>query len=161
MSNLTFALQAAALTALNGSGSFLYQSAEQAELSAQDHALPLIVCYDFTTSQTGPASRVEAAGLTLYFADARPGASDDPVEHHAAVARMEALKRRFLAALDAGPLVQLDGIRATPFTGYTSSELDGVGCQLTLTVPAASLCVTAAPAPAPAPFASFVSVVAA
>ena len=134
-------LEAAALLALSGTGSFLYQSAEQAELSAQDHALPLIVCYDFTTSQASPNSRTESAALTLYFADARPGQGDDPAAHHATTAAMEALKRRFLAALDAGPLAQLDGIRATPFAGYTSSELDGIGCQFTLTVPAAALVV--------------------
>ena len=133
-------LEAAALLALNGVGTFLYQSAEQAELSAQDHPLPLIVCYDFTTSQARADSRTESAGLTLYFADARPGSSDDDQQHHAAVNRMEQLKRRLLAALDARPLAQLDGIRATPFSNYTSSELDGVGCQFTLTVPAGALC---------------------
>lgn len=141
MSNLAHHLEAAAAAALaaTGTGSFLYQSAEQVELSAQDHPTPLIVCYDFTTAQALASSRTESAALTLYFADTRPGTSDGDTAHHAAVARMEQLKRRFLAALDAHPLAQVEGIRATPFSSYTSSGLDGVGCQLTLTVPAASL----------------------
>lgn len=146
MSTLAATLEAAATAALAAyagiagtPGTFLYQSAEQAELSAQDHPLPLIVCYDFTTSQASASSRVESATLTLYFADARPGTSDDDQQHHAATARMEQLKRQLLARLDAGHLVLVEGIRATPFSNYTSSELDGVGCQFTLTVPAATL----------------------
>ena len=71
--------------------------------------------------------------------DAKPGAGDDPLAHHAAVTRMEALKRRFLAALDAKPRVQLDTLRATPFADAYAAKLDGVGCQFTLTVPAPSL----------------------
>ena len=46
-----------------------------------------------------------------------------------------------LTALDARPLAQIDAIRDTPFTGFTSSQLDGVGCQFTLTVPAPLLVV--------------------
>ena len=44
-----------------------------------------------------------------------------------------------LTALDARPLAQIDAIRDTPFTSFTSSQLDGLGCQFTLTVPAPSL----------------------
>ena len=134
-------LAAAALSALNGTGTFIRQSAEQAELTAQTAPTPHIVLYDYTTSQASTFGRTEGAAITLYFADARPGNTDDAAQHHAAVERMTLLKRRFLAALDASPFVQVDAMRATPFANFTSSQLDGVGCQFTLTVPAGSLVV--------------------
>jgi hypothetical protein len=60
---------------------------------------------------------------------------------------MRALKRRFLAALDASPYVQIDTIRDTPFSGAFQAMLDGVGMQFTLTVPSGNYCE---PAPAEA-----------
>lgn len=134
------AAAAAAASVAYGSVTYVRQSAEQATLTLNAAALPAIILYDYTTSQVGPQSRVETAALTLYFADARPGDGDSPEAHHAAVARMRTLQGQFLRALHAYPLVQLDNLRDTPFTSAYEAELDGVGLQLTLTVPAVALC---------------------
>lgn len=122
-------------------GTFRHESREQADLDVQADPLPFVVLFEATSNQTGPGSRVLATNVTLFFADAVPGPGDDPVAHQAAVTRMAGLKRAFFAALDAYPRAQIDGIRDTPFTGFTSSQLDGLGCQFTLTVPAPSLVV--------------------
>lgn len=131
-------LAAAATTALAGTGTYLRETPEQATLDTSSLPAPFIVCGEYTTTQARPDSRVSGAAVSLYFCDVVPGQGDDPAAHFAAVARMEQLKQRFLAALDAYPLAQLDGIRATPMSGIYAAMLDGVGVQLTLTVPAAS-----------------------
>lgn len=138
----------AAAAAFAAGGTYLRQSAEQVELSVQDRPGPFVILYDFTTTTATASARAEAAALTLYFATSRPGAGDDPLAHQAAVLDMDALRRRFLAALDRYPVVQLDGIRVTPFQNFTSAELDGVGCQFTLTLPAGHVCP---PLPIPEP----------
>lgn len=140
MTSLTEHIEAAATAALAGTGTYLRESAEQATLDTSGLPAPFIVCGDYTTSQAGPESRTESAFLTLYFADTRTGQGDSPEAHQAAVARMEVLKRRFLTALDASPRAMLTGIKATPFEGAYAAELDGVGVQLTLAVPAVALC---------------------
>ena len=154
MSSLDQIIQLAATAALQGVGSFLHESQSQATLTANYAALPAIVYGTATTSQQQASSRVEAATVTVYFADATPGLGDDAAATHATQERMQQLKRRFLAALDAGPLVQVDGIKATPMAGIYEAVLDGIGCQFTLTVPAGSLlstCLPGAVVPAPAP----------
>ena len=154
MSSLDTHIPAAATAALNGTGSFLHESQGQATLTANYAALPAIVYGTATTSQQQASSRVEAATVTVYFADATPGAGDDAAATFATQERMQQLKRRFLAALDAGPLVQVDGIKATPMAGIYEAVLDGIGCQFTLTVPAGSLvaaCLPGAVVPVPAP----------
>ena len=151
MSTLDLTIQAAAAFALNGAGSFIHESQGQATLTANYAALPAIVYGTATLSQPQASSRVEAAALTVYFADATPGPGDDAAATHATQDRMQALKRRFLAALDAGPLVQLDGIRATPMAGIYEAVLDGIGCQFTVTVPAGVYCLPPVYAPIPAP----------
>ncbi len=133
-------LLAAATAALAGQGTYLRENHADANLDSFDAALPLIVLGDYSSQQRGPESRVSSALLTLYFADKRPGDGDSPEAHFAAVARMEALQRRLLAALDAYPKVQLDSIRATPMASLYAAELDGIGVQLTVTVPAVALC---------------------
>jgi hypothetical protein len=132
-------LAAAAAAALNGVGTYLRETPEQATLDTSALLPPFLVCGEYTTTQADANSRVSAAAITLYFADVRPFAGDDPAAHQATVARMETLKRRFLTALDGAPVVRLDGLRATPFTGAYAAQLDGVGVQFTLTVPVAAL----------------------
>ena len=145
MSSLDQSIAAAAAYALAGVGSFIHESQAQATLTANYAALPAIVYGAATTSQPLPGSRVESATLTVYFADATPGAGDDAAATYATQDRMQLLKRRFLAALDAGPLVQLDGIRATPMAGIYEAVLDGIGCQFTLSVPAPPLLAACLP----------------
>ena len=141
MINIDQTIAAAAAYALAGVGSFIHESQAQATLTANYTALPAIVYGTATVSQTLASSRVEAANVTVYFADATPGLGDDAAATYATQDRMQALKRRFLAALDAGPLVQVDGLRATPMAGIYEAMLDGIGCQYTLTIPAPSLVV--------------------
>ena len=145
MNSLDQHLSDAATTALAGVGAFIHESQGQATLTANYAALPVIVYGTATTSQQASSSRVEAAAVTVYFADATPGPGDDAAATHATQDRMQQLKRRFLAALDAGPLVQLDGIKATPHEAIYEAMLDGIGCQFTLTVPAGSLLVACLP----------------
>jgi len=134
-------LETAATTALASAGTYLRESAVQAEVDTSTKLpAPFIIVGDYTTNTARASSRTDSATVSLYFADSRKGQGDSPEAHHAAVARMAALKRRFLAALDAYPLAQVEGIRATPFDGFYSAELDGVGVQFTLTVPAVALC---------------------
>lgn len=132
-------IEAAATATLAGVGTFIHEPNAQATLTANYADLPVIVYGTATTNQPRPDSRTEAAAVTVYFADATPGNGDDAAATQATQDRMQALKRRFLAALDAGPLVQLDGIKATPMAGIYEAVLDGIGCQFTLTVPAGSL----------------------
>jgi hypothetical protein len=135
-------LATAAATALAGTGTYLRESAVQAEVDTSlPHPAPFIIVGDYTTNTARGSSRTDSAVVTLYFADSRPGQGDSPEAHQAAVARMEVLKRAFLTRLDAYPLAQIEGIRATPFDGFYSAELDGIGVQLTLTVPAVVDCV--------------------
>lgn len=141
MSTLDQTIAAAAAYALAGVGSFIHESQAQATLQANYAALPAIVYGTATVSQTLASSRVEAANVTVYFADATPGLGDDAAATYATQDRMQALKRRFLAALDADPLVQVEGLRAAPMAGIYEAMLDGIGCQYTLTVPAPSLVV--------------------
>lgn len=139
MSSLDLAIQAAAEAALQGVGTFIHESQAQATLTANYAATPVIVYGTATTSQQATGSRVEAATVTVYFADTTPGFTDDAAATYATQERMQQLKRRFLAALDAGPLVQVESIKATPMAGVYEAVLDGIGCQFTLTVPAGSL----------------------
>ena len=134
-------IAAAAAFALNGVGTYIRESQAEATLTANYAALPVIVFGTATTNQQQAVSRVETAAVTVYFADATPGPGDNAAATYATHARMQVHKRRFLAALDTGPLVQVDGIRATPQESIYEAMLDGVGCQFTLTVPAASLVV--------------------
>lgn len=154
MNSLDQYIAAAALAALQGTGSFLHESQGQATLTANYAALPVIVYGTATASQPQASSRVEAATVTVYFAAATPGPGDNAAATHATQERMQALARRFLAALDAGPLVQVEGIKATPMAGIYEAVLDGIGCQFTLTVPAGSLvaaCLPGAVVPVPRP----------
>ena len=154
MSALIQYIEAAATTALQGVGSFIHEAQGQATLTANYAALPVIVYGTATTSQQQASSRVESAQLTVYFGDATPGAGDDAAATYATQERMQQLKRRFLAALDTGLLVQVDGIKATPMAGIYEAVLDGIGCQFTLTVPADALivaCLPGAVVPAPSP----------
>ena len=144
-STLANHIEAAALFALAGTGTFIHESQAQATLTANYAALPAIVYGTATLSQALASSRVESATVTVYFADATPGAGDDADATHATQDRMQLLRRRFLAALDAGPLVQVEGIKATPHEAIYEAMLDGVGCQFTLTVPAAPLLVPCLP----------------
>jgi len=141
-------IQAAALQALGGAGTFAQETREQATLTANSNALPLIVFGDFTTSQKG-TSGLARADLSLFFGDARPGEGDDPEADLAAITRMDTLKRRFLGALDANALVEVTNMRATPFRNVYEAELVGVGVQLTLGIPAASLLAYCLPDPPP------------
>lgn len=145
MSSLDLTIQAAAAFALSGSGSFIHESQGQATLTANYAALPAIVYGTATTSQQQASSRVETATVTVYFADATPGPGDDAAATYATQDRMQQLKRRFLTALDAGPLVQVEGIKATPHESIYEAMLDGVGCSFTLTVPAGSLVAACLP----------------
>ena len=141
-------LAAAARTALAGSGSFFHERGEQVTLALDAAPLPAIVLYDYSTSQANPAARVESAACTLYFSTSRPGQGDDPAAGNLAVTQMMALKSKFLTALDAALLAQVDGLKATAFYNAFAAELDGVGCQFVLTVPAVPLvpvCVVAVP----------------
>lgn len=149
MSTLDQTIAAAAAYALAGVGSFIHESQAQATLTANYAALPAIVYGTATVSQTLASSRVEAANVTVYFADATPGLGDDAAATYATQDRMQALKRRFLAALDAGPLVQLDSIKANPFAVGYEAMLDGLGCQFTLTLPAGVYCPPRVVVPAP------------
>jgi hypothetical protein len=134
-------LSAAATAALAGAGTYLRESAAQAEVDTSlPYPAPFIIVGDYTTNTPRASSRTSSATVSLYFADTRTGQGDSPEVHQDAVARMEALKRKFLAALDNYPLAQIEAIRATPFDGFYSAELDGVGMQFTLTVPAVALC---------------------
>lgn len=134
-------LETAATVALAAAGTYLRESTVQAEVDTSlASPAPFIIVGDYTTNTARVSSRTDSATVSLYFADARPGQGDSPEAHQDAVSRMEALKRKFLAALDAYPLAQIEGIRATPFDGFYSAELDGVGVQLTLTVPAVARC---------------------
>ena len=132
-------IQAAALAALNGTGTFAHESNAQATLTLNAAALPAIIYGTATVGQPRPDSRAESTTATVYFADATPGPGDDAAATYATQERMQGLKRRFLAALDAYPLAQVDGIKATPFAVTYEAMLDGVGAQFTLTVPAGSL----------------------
>lgn len=145
MSTLDQYIAAAAATALAGVGSFIHESQAQATLTANYAALPAIVYGTATLSQALTSSRVESATVTVYFADATPGLGDDAAAIYATQARMHTLKRRFLAALDAGPLVQIDAIRATPQAAIYEAMLDGIGCQFTHTVPANGLLLACLP----------------
>ena len=149
MTSLDTCIATAAAFALNGVGSFIHESQGQATLTANYAALPAIVYGTATLSQALPSSRVETAAVSIYFADATPGPGDDAAATYATQDRMQALRRRFLAALDAGPLVQLDGIRATPMMGIYEAVLDGLGCQFTLTLPAGVYCLPPVAPPAP------------
>ena len=149
MNSIDQHLSDAATAALAGTGAFIHESQGQATLTANYAALPVIVYGTATTSQQQASSRVEVAAITVYFADATPGAGDDAAATHATQDRMQQLKRRFLAALDAAPLVQVDGIKATPMAGIYEAVLDGVGCQFLLTVPSAPLVVRCLPGAAP------------
>lgn len=133
-------LAAAARVALAGIGTFLFESREQVTVSLNSAPLPAIILYAYTLAQAGPSARVESAAVTLYFGDATPGSNDDAAAAYATQQRMRVLKQRFLAALDANMLAQLDGLKDTGFEAAYEARLDGVGCQFTLTVPAVALC---------------------
>lgn len=145
MISLDQTIAAAAAYALDGVGSFIHESQAQATLTANYAALPAIVYGTATLSQQLATSRVETATVTVFFADATPGNGDDAAAIYATQARMQLLKRRFLAALDTGPLVQLDGIKATPMESIYEAMLNGIGCQFTLSVPAPALLVVCLP----------------
>ncbi|MGI4871504.1 MAG: hypothetical protein ACRYFX_10035 [Janthinobacterium lividum] len=134
-------LKAAALTALNGTGTWLRESPVQAGIdTSAGYPAPFIICGDYTTTQAQASSRTSAAAVTLYFADVCPSKADDAQAHLAAIARMEELKRRFLTALNADDFTQIEAIRASPFAAAYAARLDGVGMQFTLTVPTRALC---------------------
>lgn len=138
-------LQAAAAAALAGAGTFLHYRPEQATLELNSAPLPAIVYSDLTVSQATSTSRTESAPVRLYFATSRPGHGDDPEAGNAAVADMRALAARFMGALDSSHLTDIAGLRATPFYNAYEAELDGVGFEFTLTVPASSLRVACPP----------------
>ena len=150
MTSLDTCIAAAATAALAGAGSFIHESQAQATLAANNAPLPAIIYATATTSQQAASSRVEAATVTVYFAAATAGAGDNAAATYDTQQQMHQLKRRFLAALDTGALVQVDGIKATPMAGLYEAVLDGVGCQFTLTVPAAPLLPACLPACLPA-----------
>lgn len=128
-------IASAASYALAAAGTFLRETPEQATLDTSALAPPFIVLGEYTTSQVRLESRVSAAAITLYFADARPGPGDSPAAHQDALRRMEALRQSFVASLDASYLVALDSIKFTPFTSAYAAQLDGIGMSFTLTVP--------------------------
>jgi hypothetical protein len=142
-SPLDYIFAAAAAAFAGGPGTFLYQSAEQATLSLNSAQVPAIVLFDYTTSQPTATSKAQSAPLTLYFATSVAGMGDDSEGHHAATEDMRALQRRFFAELDRSPYAQIEGIKATPFAGAFEAQLDGVGIQFTLTIPAGNYCAEA------------------
>jgi hypothetical protein len=143
-------LQAAALAALAGVGSFFHERPEQAGLDLNTAVLPAIIFRDYTVSQSTPTANTETAPVLLYFATSRPGQGDDPAAGNAAVAAMQALAARFMAALDSSDFTQIVGLKANPFYNAYAAELDGVGFEFTLTVPAASLHLPCPPLRVPA-----------
>ena len=132
-------IQAAALFALAGTGSFLRESAAMATLDINSAALPVIVLADYTTTQLNENSKVQAAALTIWFGDATPGPGDDAAARHVTETRMSRLKDRLLAALSAEPLTERLNEKASGMPSMFEAMLDGIGCQFTLTVPPGSL----------------------
>jgi hypothetical protein len=130
-------------------GTYLHGSAVQASVDANDVPLPLINLFDYTTNQQTTTSRVERADCTMYFGDRKDGQGDDAIIEAAAVERMHQLRRRFLAALDNSPVVEITNMRATPFHDAYGAKLTGVGMQFTLGVPAGSLVEACQVFPAP------------
>jgi hypothetical protein len=131
---------AAASAASVAAGTFLYQNAEQATLSLNEAPVPAIVLYDYPLNQASATGKTQSAPITLYFATSVEGPGDNSEAHHVAVEAMRAMKRRFIAELDKSPFVQIDTIRDAPFKAAYQAELDGVGVQFTLTVPAGNYC---------------------
>lgn len=120
-------------------GTFLHGSAIQASVDANSCPVPLVLLFDYTTNQKATTDRVSRADCTMYFADSKEGQGDSAEIEAEAVARMSQLKRRFFAALDLSPVVEITNLRATPFHDAYAAKLTGVGVQFTLGVPAGVL----------------------
>lgn len=133
------ALAAYALATESEPGTFVHGSDIDADLETKFGPLPLVLLFDPTTNQKAATSRVSRADCTLYFGDKKPGQGDSPEVEEATVLRMQDLKKRLLAALDASPVVELTNLRDSPFHNAYSAELTGVGLQFTLGVPAGAL----------------------
>lgn len=131
-------------------GTYMNGSAVQASLEADAVPLPLLNLFDYTTNQQATTSRVERADCTMYFGDRKEGQGDDAEIEAAAVARMRQLMRRFLAALDSSPVVEITNMRATPFHDAYGAKLTGVGVQFTLGIPAGTFAEACLDLPAPA-----------
>ena len=145
MNSLTSYIEAAAVAALAGTGTFVHDSPELATLVLNSAMLPAIIYGEPTLAQADASSRVETSTVTLYFATSKPGAGDSAALHYGAVAQMDALKHRFFSLLDSSPYVRIDALKATPFANAYEAMLDGVGCQFLLTVPSAPLVVRCLP----------------
>lgn len=123
-------------------GTYLRETPEQATIDTSSALpAPFIVVGDYTTTTVLNAigKEFDSASPTVAFADTRLGQGDDPEAHFAAVARMEQLQMLFFAELEqlGRPATNR---RRVPYAGLYAAELDGVGVQFTLTVPAAVLC---------------------
>jgi hypothetical protein len=117
-------------------GTFLHASQVQAGIEANTVPMPLITLFDYTTNQKATNDRVLRADCTMYFCSEKAGQGDSAEVEMAAVAQMTQLKRRFLAALDSSPILEITNIRATPFHNAYAALLTGIGATFTLGVPA-------------------------
>ena len=149
MSSLAQTIAAAAAYALNGTGTYLRERAADAGLDTSTaRPAPFIVCGDLTitTLITPVGKEFDSATPTVYFGDSKPGLGDSTPAHDDAVLRMELLQERFfseLLRLD----YQASGRRRTEMRDIYAAMLDGLGCQFTLAMPAASYCLPPKPAP--------------
>jgi len=132
-------LTRAATAALSGTGTFAQETREQATLTANNAQLPLIVLGNYPTSLKATNDRLTRAEVSMFFGDSKEGQGDNPEAENSTVANMELLKRRFLAALDANPTVEITNIRAVPINNTYEAELTGVGVQFTLGIPSGTL----------------------
>lgn len=121
-------------------GTYRHESLAQGTLTANSCPLPLVELFDYTTNQQNSNSRTSRADCTMYFGTSKPGQGDSAEYEAAAVLAMRELLRRFLATLDAVPVLELTNIRATPFHNAYEAELTGIGVQFSLAAPANRYC---------------------
>jgi hypothetical protein len=124
----------------NPVGTYRHESLVQGTLTANSCILPLVELFDYTTNQANATARVARANCTMYFGTSKPGQGDSAEDEAAAVRAMRELMRRFLATLDAVPVLELTNLRASPFHDAYEAKLTGVGVQFTLATPANQYC---------------------
>ena len=102
MISLAQTIAAAAAYALNGTGTYLRETAADAGLDTSTALpAPFIVCGDLTIASVVSivGKEFDSTTATVYFGDVKPGLGDSPEAHAAAVQRMELLQHRFFAEL--------------------------------------------------------------
>ena len=150
MNSLTSYIEAAAVAALAGTGTFVHDSPELATLVLNSAMLPAIIYGESVLEMANTQSRGITATVTIYFGAAVPGAGDDYALDSKTVAAMQLLCNRFIAILDDPmALTKVESQKYVPFHKAYEAMLSGTGCQFRLTVPATPLLVRCLPGAAP------------